>query len=137
DAAVISSAIPPATVEEAGFHELCFFGDAIRVPTTGLAVHAIQLKQQTELVKTLVAILKESLSLLRSDPVLVARVLQRYFNVPDDITDKTAAMYEKLFTHDGQTTPEIAQLAVDSLCKSLQINESIPWQEIYDFSLAD
>ncbi len=137
DAAVISSAISPATVEKAGFTELCFFGDAIRMPTTGLAVHATQLKQQAGLVETIVAILKEGLSLLHSDPVLVADVLQQYFDVPADITDKTAAAYEKLFTHDGQTTPEIAQLAVDSLCKSLQINTPISWQEIYDFSPTD
>ena len=136
-AAVISSAISPVTVEKAGFKELCFFGDALRVPTTGLAVHATQFKQQTALVETLVAILKEGLALLHADPVLVAHVLQHYFDVPADIADKTAATYEKLFTHDGKTTPEIAQLAVDSLCKSLQINTPISWQEIYDFSLAD
>ena len=137
DAAVISSAIPPVTVEKAGFRQLCFFGDAIRMPTTGLAVHATQFKQKTGLVETLVAILRESLTLLHSDPVLVAHVLHHYFDVPADITDKTAATYERLFTHDGKTTPEIAQIAVDSLCRSLQINTSIPWQEIYDFSLAD
>jgi hypothetical protein len=46
-------------------------------------------------------------------------------------------MYEKYFTHDGRTTPEIAELAVDSLRKALQISTSISWQEIYDFSLTD
>lgn len=137
DAAVISSAVSPVAVKKAGFHELCFFGDTLRMPTTGLAVHATQLKQQAGLVETLVAILKEGLSLLHKDPVLVADVLQRYFDVPTDITGETAAMYEKYFTHDGQTTPEIAQLAVDSLRKSLQISTSISWQEIYDFSVTE
>ncbi len=137
DAAVISSVVSPVAVKKAGFQELCFFGDTLRMPTTGLAVHAAQLKQQTGLVETLVAILKEGLSLLHNDPGLVADVLQHYFDVPADIAGKTAAMYEKYFTHDGQTTPEIAQLAVDSLRKSLQINTAISWQEIYDFSLTD
>ncbi len=137
DAAVISSAIPPTTVEKSGFHELCFFGDTIRMPTTGLAVHATQLKQQAGLVETLVAILKEGLSLLHNDPVLVADVLQQYFDVPADIAGETAAMYEKYFTHDGQTTPEIAQLAVDALRKSLQSSTEISWQEIYAFSQTD
>ncbi len=137
DAAVISSAVSPVAVKKAGFHELCFFGDTLRMPTTGLAVHATQLKQRAGLVGTLVAVLKEALSLLHNDPALVADVLQHYFDVPGDITGETAAMYEKYFTHDGQTTPEIAQLAVDSLRKSLQINTPISWQEIYDFSLTD
>ena len=137
DAAVISSAVSPVVVKKAGFHELCFFGDSIRIPTTGLAVHATQLKQQAGLVETLVAILKEGLSLLHKDPVLVADVLQKYFDVPADIAGETAAMYEKYFTHDGQTTSEIAQLAVDALRKSLQISTPISWQEIYDFSWTD
>jgi len=137
NAAVISSAVSPVAVKKAGFHELCFFGDTIRRPTTGLAVHATQLTQQAGLVETLVAILKEGLSLLHNDPALVVDVLQHYFGVPTDIAGKTAAMYEKYFTHDGRTTPEIAQLAVDSLRKALQISTSISWQEIYDFSLTD
>ena len=68
---------------------------------------------------------------------LVTDVLRHYFDIPTDIADKTAAMYEKYFTHDGQTTPEIAQLAVDALRKSLQISTPISWQEIYAFSLTD
>jgi ABC-type nitrate/sulfonate/bicarbonate transport system substrate-binding protein len=137
DAAVISSAISPMTVAQAGFHELCFFGDAIRLPSTGLAVDATQLQQNAGLVETLVTILKESLELLHGDPGLVALVLQQYFDVAGDLADKTAAMYEKYFTHNGRTSPEIAQLAVDSLRRSLQIDTPIRWQEFYDFSLTD
>ena len=137
DAAVISSAISPVAVENAGFKELCFFGDAIRIPTTGLAVHATQLKQNSGLVETLTEILRESLALLHGDHALLADVLQHYFDVPADIADRTAAIFEKLFTHDGKTSSEIAQLAVDSLCKSLQISTPISWREIYDFSLAN
>ena len=133
DAAVISSAIPPMTVEKAGFRELCFCGDVLRIPTTGLAAHETQLQQNAGLVETLVAILRESLALLHSDPVLVAHVLQYYFDLPADISDKTATTYERLFTHDGKTTPAIAQQAVDSLCRSLRINTPVSWKEIYSF----
>jgi ABC-type nitrate/sulfonate/bicarbonate transport system substrate-binding protein len=135
DAAVISSAISPETIVKQGFTELCFFGDAIRLPTTGLAVHATHLQQNRGLVESLVSILRESLSLLHSDSALVARVLQHYFGLPADIIDKTATNYEKVFTVDGKTTPEIAQMAVDSLRKSLHIDTSVAWQDIYDFSL--
>lgn len=137
DAAVISSAIPPATMERAGFRELCFFGDTIRLPTTGLAVHATQLKDDIGLVEALAATLRESLALLQQDSGVVSQALRRYFDVPADIAEVTAAGYRVLFTHDGRTTPEIAQLAIDSLCKSLHIDRSVPWQEIYDFSLLD
>jgi ABC-type nitrate/sulfonate/bicarbonate transport system substrate-binding protein len=75
DAAVISSAISPMTVEKAGFRELCFFGDMLRIPTTGLAAHETQLQRNAGLVETLVAVLRESLQLLHSDPGLVAYIL--------------------------------------------------------------
>jgi len=133
DAAVISSAISPMTVEKAGFRELCFFGDMLRIPTTGLAAHETQLQRNAGLVETLVAVLRESLQLLHSDPGLVAYILHHYFDVPADISDETAATYERLFTHDGKTKPEIAQQAVDSLCRSLRIDTPVAWTEIYRF----
>lgn len=37
DAAVVSSAVPPARLEAAGLRELVAFAEALRVPTTGLA----------------------------------------------------------------------------------------------------
>jgi len=132
--AVISSAMPPATLERAGFHRLCFFGDAIRLPTTGLAVHASQLQRRGPLVASLVGCLKESLALIRSDPGLVAQVLDRYFDVPGTAIEQTAKLYSDCFTGDGRTTPAIAQAAVDSLSASLGIDAPVPWKRIYDFS---
>ena len=132
--AVISSAIPPATLERAGFHRLCFFGDAIRLPTTGLAVHASQLQRRGPLVASLVECLKEALGLMHSDRSLVAHVLGRYFDVPGTAIEQTAKLYSDCFTSNGRTTPAIAQAAVDSLSASLGIDTPVAWEQIYDFS---
>jgi hypothetical protein len=43
DAAVISSAIAPARMAGLGFHSLCFIGDELRLPTTGLEIHQAHL----------------------------------------------------------------------------------------------
>ena len=132
DAAVISSAIAPAKIVQSGKNMLCFFGDEIRIPTTGLAVDQSYLEKETELIRTLVNILKQSLSIIHADPDAVARVLKEYFDVDDRIKMETAELLQNYYTHDGRTTPEIAQNAINTLCKSLSISTVPDWQQIYN-----
>ncbi len=132
DAAVISSIIAPAKIEQTGKNRLCFFGDKIRIPTTGLAVDQSYLEKETELIKTLVNILKHSLSIIHQDPNAVARVLKEYFDVDDSIKMETAELFQNYYTKDGRTTQEIAQNAINTLCKSLSISTIPDWQQIYD-----
>ncbi len=132
DAAVISSMIAPAKIEQTGKNLLCFFGDKIRIPTTGLAVDQSYLEKETELIKTLVNILKHSLSIIHQDPDAVARVLKECFNVDDSIKMETAELLQNYYTEEGRTTPEIAQNAINTLCKSLSISTVPDWQQIYD-----
>ncbi len=133
DAAVISSIIAPAKIEQTGKNLLCFFGDKIRIPTTGLAVDQSYLEKETELIKTLVNILKHSLSIIHQDPDAVARVLKECFNVDDSIKMETAELLQNYYTHEGRTSPEIAQNAINTFCKSLSISTVPDWQQIYDF----
>ena len=133
DAAVISSAIAPAKIEQTGQNMLCFFGDEIRIPTTGLAVDQTFLEQETELIKTLVNILQQSLSIIHADPDAVARVLKEYFGVDDSFKIETAELLQNYYTEDGMTTQEIAQNAINTMCKSLSISTVPDWQQIYDF----
>ena len=133
DAAVISSAIAPVKIEQAGFNRLCFFGDEIRIPTTGLAIHQSYLDQEPYLIETLTRILKESLSIIQSDVVLCGSVLQEYFNVDEAFKDETGRLYQGYFTQDGKTTEAIAQNAINSLCKSLSVTTVPQWNQIYNF----
>ena len=133
DAAVISSIIAPAKIEQTGKNLLCFFGDKIRIPTTGLAVDQSYLEKETELIKTLVNILKHSLSIIHEDTNAVARVLKEYFDVDDSIKMETAELLQNYYTEDGRTTQEIAQNAINTLCKSLSISTVPEWRQIYDF----
>jgi ABC-type nitrate/sulfonate/bicarbonate transport system substrate-binding protein len=134
DAAVISSALSPVQIGQQGFNNLCFFGDEIRIPTTGLAVDQSFIEKEPELTRTLVSIYKQSLSMIASDPALVRSVLQDYFNVADTYSKKTAEIFTPYFTTNGVTSETIAQNAIASLCKSLLITTVPDWQQIYTFA---
>lgn len=133
DAAVISSAIAPAKIEQAGFNKLCFFGDEINIPTTGLAVDKSHLDKEPELAKSLASVLREGLSLIHNDLALVDLVLQKYFDVDEVYKTDTARLYQNCYTQNGQCTEAVAQKAIDSLCASLSISPAPKWDEIYLF----
>jgi len=133
EAAVISSALAPAKLTELGFNTLCFLGDEIRIPTTGLGVDQNYLDKESELTRLLADTHKESLLLIHNDPVLVSRVLLEYFDVAKEHADATSMLYRSCFTKDGKTTEEIAQAAINGLAKSLNVPTLIPWQQIYQF----
>ncbi len=134
NAAVISSAIAPPKIEHMGFNKLCFFGDEIRIPTTGLGVDRFFLEKESGLANAFVAVLKESLTLIHQDPDLLGKVLQYYFDVDTEISNETAELYKQCYTQQGQTTKENAQGAINSLCSSMNISKQISWDRIYDFS---
>ena len=134
DAAVLSSALSPVQIEEKGFNNLCFFGDEIRIPTTGLSVDQSFIEKKPELIRTIVSIYKNSLSIIASDPALVTSVLQDYFNMEDTYSKKTAELFAPCFTANGVTSETIAQTAIASLCKSLSISTVPDWQQIYTFT---
>lgn len=134
NAAVISSAIAPPKIEHMGYNKLCFFGDEIRIPTTGLGVDRFFLEKEPGLANAFVAVLRESLTLIHQDPNLVGKVLQYYFDVDTESRNQTAELYKQYYTQQGQTTKEIAQSAINSLCSSMNISEQISWDQIYDFS---
>jgi ABC-type nitrate/sulfonate/bicarbonate transport system substrate-binding protein len=133
DAAVISSAIAPAKIEQSGLNKLCFFGDEIRIPTTGLAIDQSSLDKEPELALTFVHILRESLSIIQNNPELIALVLEKYFEVNNDFVKDTARLYQKYYTRDGRCSESIAQNAIDSLCGSLAISPVPCWDKIYRF----
>jgi len=131
DAAVISSSIAPEKIHQAGMRKLCFLGDEIRIPTSGLAVHPAYFEKEEKLVWTLVRILRQSLSIIHHDVAVTGEVLHKYFAVDDQFKEKTAKLFQGCFTRDGCTTPTIAQNAIDAMCRSLGTATNPAWDEIY------
>jgi ABC-type nitrate/sulfonate/bicarbonate transport system substrate-binding protein len=133
DAAVISSAIAPARMAALGFYPLCFIGDELRLPTTGLAVHQTQLQRAPERVRALVDIHRESLFLVHANHDLTAAVLRDWFDINPVIADETAQRYALAFTADGRTSQATAQGAIDALCAAMGIAARPAWDQVYAF----
>ena len=131
DAAVISSSISPVRIEQYGFNTLGFFGDKMRLPSTGLAIDEAFLNAEPELTATLAGIWRDGLDRIHRDSELVASVLEETFDVSPEISQATAELYRQNYTRTGQTTAEIAQAAIASMAKALNVAAPPAWDSIY------
>lgn len=133
--AVLGSGMPPPVAERLGFRTLNFFGDTIRMPTTGLAVPAQMLAEHRDLVAALVRVLKGGLDRLHGEPDRTARVLHEIFNIDAMLAPATAALLARHFTRNGRTDPAIARLAIETMRSALGSERSLEWDQFYDFAL--
>lgn len=134
DAAVISSAIPPAEMEHAGFSPISFFGDSLRVPTTGLAVTQSLLQRERAAVQALVSAFVQALALLHRDVTAAQAVLEGIFRVPTRSLPPTYDLLRRCFTVAGRSPPEITNGAVTLMARALGVT-AVPVGSPYDFSL--
>lgn len=134
-AAVLSSAIPPPKVQELGFKTLVFFGDEIRVPTTGLAVSERFLTRHPEVVERMCEAQAEALRVLHGAPDRVIPIMAQFFGESTAIAEETYRLVQTYFTTDGRPSPDAAQSAVDMLNKQLPPEGQVGASDIYDDSL--
>ena len=134
DAAVISLAIPPPTVQSAGSEKLLFFGDEIRVPTTGLAVSEEWAREQPETVRRLTGALYQGIVALRQSPEKVFSILARLLSESPSIAEQTYNLVSNLFTRDGRASAEAVQNAVQFVNQQLSPERRIRVNDVYDDS---
>lgn len=133
-AALISSAIASEQITDMGLRQMLFFGDHLRVPTTGLAVTEQLLHQQGELVSSMVAIFQRSLALIHSDRNLVEEVLRDDFHMPEKGIASTGHLIQNYFTEQGSSASEITDQAVSLMAGELGVEVAdIPQTSLYDF----
>ncbi len=134
DAAVLSSAVAPAQVEQLGFRRITCLGDTVRLPTTGLATHATMIESEPGLVGALVEAHLRSLQRLHADPETTRTLLEEVFDVEPTCSPATTALYRACFTRDGRVGLGKAQAAVDAMVQALGLAERPFPETIYDFS---
>lgn len=135
DAAVVSSALPPAVAAAYGLKPRLFFADRIRVPTTGLAIDPRLQRSQPEIVRAMVAAAGESLQLIKTRDVLVEKVLREYFHIPLHALRSTADLAAGCFSGSGQSREDICETAITLMQGQLQCNRPRQADALYDFSL--
>lgn len=133
-AAVLSSAIPPPRLEAEGFRNLAFFGDHLRVPTTGLAASERFLQRHPEVVERMTESLVAALRTLHGTPEKVIPILAEFFGGTRLESEETYRLLEKYFTREGKPAPEAARTALDLLNQQLPAGSQLSPGDIYDES---
>jgi ABC-type nitrate/sulfonate/bicarbonate transport system substrate-binding protein len=136
DAAVLSSAVPPAAVAAAGFREIAFFGDALRVPSTGLAVSGREADAPGWL-PDLVQAFAESITAVHGDDDLLHQALRELLRVPAPNVDAVAALVRRCCTTDGRSPPGLTTAAVARMACALGVAAPGPATALCDFGLLD
>lgn len=134
-AAVLSSAIPPPRVQAAGFRNLVFFGDDVRVPTTGLAVSERFLTRHPEVAERMTEALLQALVTLHHAPEKAIPIAARFFGESTAIAEETCRLLGKYFTKDGRPAPEAVQHALETVNKQLPAGQKLNQNDIYDDSM--
>lgn len=121
DAAVISSGVAPGRLRRLGLDPLRFFGDAVRVPTTGLAVHRDLLEREPEVVRAMRDCHRESLRLLHADHPCVIEALTASLDLATAEAHELAAVLRRCFTSAGRSSADIQAAAIEAVRGALGV----------------
>lgn len=132
-AAVISSAMLPAS-HRRGLAPICFFGDALRVPTTGLAVHREFQAREPELVRAMCACYRESLRRLREDDRTAREAMAAWLDFAGADADEAVAAIRRCYTAGGRCATDVLDAAIESMRWALGEARPRRAAELYDFS---
>jgi hypothetical protein len=133
DAAVISSAVPVQRLTRRGLTILNFFGDALRLPTTGLAVPVDLLDREPGVVRAMCACYREGLRLLREDASLAAQAFAAALDLNGDEATSAVALVRCCYTTDGRGDESAQAAAIDAVRGTLGADVSRA-AGLYDFS---
>jgi ABC-type nitrate/sulfonate/bicarbonate transport system substrate-binding protein len=137
-AAAVSSAYAPASLEREGLRKLALFGDAVTMVTTGIGTQERVLREQPEQIAAVVRCFRRALEDIHTRPQVVVPVMAAVLREPEDVA---AAMLEEIrpcFTRDGTVPFDVLQAAVDRVGAAAP-GEGAPVDaaELYDFSLVE
>jgi ABC-type nitrate/sulfonate/bicarbonate transport system substrate-binding protein len=134
EAAVISSAIPSGQIRRRGLSVMQFFGAALRLPTTGLAVCESMFLAEPELVRAMCRSYRESLRSLRANEDLARAALAKFLDFSAVEAREAVDLLRDCYTADGRTARRIQMQAIESMQLALGNTAAAPAQGLYDFS---
>ena len=132
-AAAISSAISPVTVQGLGLRRLAYFGDEVRFVTTGIATTEEILARQPDLLATLVGVFRRALTTIHESPGDVVPIVADVLREPEYVAAATYELIAGTYTRDGRVTP--AQSDLDRVGAEVRFGEDVAASDLYDFSL--
>ena len=136
DAALISSAYLPHQLEAENLQPLLFIGDALRLPSTGLAVADELIVNAPEIIATMVTVYRQATERIFSDDRLLARVLENMFSITPANSGKGARTVRSCYVRSGRCDAASLQMAVDDMARLLGV-ASRSAAGFYDFRFLD
>ena len=133
DAAVISSAFPPPNMQQCGLTPLLFFGDYLRIPTTGLAASEDMINRQPELLERLVGALMRSLRTVRECREDVVNVIAEIVGEHEEIAHDTYSLIAPYFAGDGTGEADSRRSAVEFANAESAPAEPLKEEDVYEF----
>jgi len=133
-AALLSSAVSPQSMGDRGFGELLFFGDEIRLPTTGLAASGDMIETERDLIVAMCRCYREALELIHNEAGVLEAALAKYVT---PVRAEQAAMANRVrgcYTRDGRSSQAMLNAAIGMLSDALNTAEVLPVNSLYDFS---
>jgi NitT/TauT family transport system substrate-binding protein len=137
DAALLSSATSPVTVQRLGFRTLALAGDEVRFVTTGVAVLESMLREQRDVVEAIVRANKRGLDAIHEQPDAAVAVLADVLREPGDVAAATFELMRHCFTRDGMAEPALLSDALEVLADELPPASEVQPSDLYDFSLLE
>ena len=135
DAALISSAVSPATVQRLGLNILSLVGDEITFVTSGIATTDKIAQGDPHLVEDLVSVYQKSLSVIHNSPIEIQSILADVMGITREIAERTYELVLPCYAQDGHIELETLQAALDTLDAERGSEATIDAGELYDFRL--
>ena len=135
DAALISSAISPAAIQQLGLNTLTLVGDEIRFVTSGIATTEKIAQEDPDLVQSLVSIYRQSLAVIHEAPAEICSILVDVMGITQEGAEKTYELILPCYTPDGFIEMDTLQAALDTLSAEQGTGAPVTAGDVYDFHL--
>ena len=135
DAALLSSAVSPVTVQRLGLNILTLVGDEISFVTSGIATTEKIAQEDPGLVESLVGVYRESLAVIHGSRAEIQSILADVMGITQEVAEKSYELILPCYTQDGSMDPDTAQAALDTLSAEMGKGAPINADGLYDFSL--
>ena len=135
DAALISSAISPAAIQQLGLNTLTLVGDEIRFVTSGIATTEKIAQEDPDLVQSLVSIYRQSLAVIHEAPAEICSILVDVMGITQEGAEKTYELILPCYTPDGFIEMDTLQAALDTLSAEQGTDAPVTAGDVYDFHL--
>ncbi|HEY3541852.1 MAG TPA: ABC transporter substrate-binding protein [Gaiellaceae bacterium] len=137
DAALLSSATSPITVQRLGFKTLALSGDEVRFVTTGVATFESILEEQSDVIEAVVRAHRRGLDAIHEQPDEAIAALADVLDEPDDVARETFELMRHCFTRDGVAEQAVLHEALANMADVLPAAEPVEPADLYDFSLLE